>query len=137
DQSLVSRTSLDKKRFKQVYKRFDEYIVGSKMMGEVFQRSYLAKEENILYLGFPRTDVYFDKEQLKKNRNNIYKKYPELKNKEILLYAPTYREDDTANYPLDLYKIHKALGNDYALLIKNHPHVSQIYTKKGLSKFLY
>src|SRR5699024_2456680 len=59
DPTAMSRSKLDNVRFKQVYKRFDEYIVGSDKMGKVFQRSYGAEPRNIKALGNPRTDVYF------------------------------------------------------------------------------
>lgn len=137
DPSALSRSFLDRVRFKQVYKRFDEYIVGSKMMGKVFQRSYMAKEEKILYLGFPRTDVYFDRLSLERKKEKVYKKYPELRSKKILLYAPTYRESHSDFFALDIQRIYDELGSEYALLIKNHPHVVHTYKKSKLNEFVY
>lgn len=137
DHSIKSKSIFDRVRYKQVYKRFDEYIVGSKMMGKVFQRSYMAKKEDILYLGFPRTDVFFNKEYLEKKKEYIYEKYPELLNKKIILYAPTYREKNPNLFVLDTQKMYEELGSNYALLIKVHPHVIDNYKKSELTGFVY
>ncbi|MEK4947766.1 CDP-glycerol glycerophosphotransferase family protein [Carnobacterium sp. FSL W8-0810] len=137
DPSTMSRSFFDRLRFKQVYKRFDEYIVGSKMMGEVFQRSYLATEDKILYLGFPRSDVFFDKNYLNSKKEKIYGKFPELTNKKIILYAPTYRENNSDFFALDIKRMHEELGNSYALLIKKHPHDVHLYKSEEFSGFVY
>ena len=41
--------------------------------------------------GIPRTDVFFDQAYKEKVTNEFYEKYPKLKEKKILLFAPTFR----------------------------------------------
>jgi CDP-glycerol glycerophosphotransferase (TagB/SpsB family) len=53
-------------------------------------------------------------------------KYPELEQKKIMLYAPTFRNDGLNNgeIALDLELLYKELkGENYALLLKLHPAV--------------
>lgn len=123
----LKRSKSDKKRFQRVYNQFDEFIVGSTMMGEVFQRSYHISKEKISLLGYPRTDNLFNCKWQSKTLDKIYYRHPELKGKEILLYAPTYREDENhkvkLELPIDLDLILKQLNKNQKLIIKLHPHL--------------
>lgn len=122
DPTAMSRSFFDKIRFKQVYKRFDEYIVGSEMMGKIFQKSYQADGKKIIPLGYPRSDIYFDQVKIQQKRKKFYQAYPELNGKKIVLYAPTYREDKKSP-ALNIQKMYEVLGSEYAVITKLHPHV--------------
>lgn len=137
DPTAMKRSFLDRKRFKQVYKRFDEYIVGSEYMGKVFQKSYGATEKQIIPIGYPRSDVYFNEEDIESKRTHFYEIYPHLKNKKIILYAPTYRENSNAGYPLDIPLMFKELGNSYAVLMKKHPKSLEHIVVDGYKDFFY
>ena len=41
--------------------------------------------------GMPRVDCLFDDNYLKVSKNKLLAKYPMLKDKKIILYAPTFR----------------------------------------------
>ncbi|MSE22670.1 CDP-glycerol glycerophosphotransferase family protein, partial [Lactobacillus parabuchneri] len=62
DPTTESRSRSDKRRFQQVYDHFDEYIVGSKAMGNVFVNSYHENFDRIKLLGYPRSDQYLSAE---------------------------------------------------------------------------
>ena len=127
DKQLVNRTESDKKRYSAVYNAFDYYTVSSKAMADVFKRSYGAGENQMLYLGFPRTDALF-KEKLEVNT--------EVKEKKTILYLPTYRENQEELHPLDVEKIKSALSNDYQLVIKLHPHVAKLAASQKDDEFV-
>ncbi len=137
DPAAMSRSYFDKMRFKQVYQHFDEYLVGSEMMGQVFQNSYGAPKESIIPIGYPRSDVYFKKDMIQQKRTNFYASFPELVGKKIILYAPTYREDKLENYPLDIKQLYENLGNDYVLIMKKHPHVVTPIVENRYEGFFY
>lgn len=137
DPTAMSRSKLDNIRFKQVYKRFDEYIVGSDKMGKVFQRSYGAEPRNIKALGNPRTDVYFDEQQMQEKREHFFETYPELKGRKIILYAPTYRNDQEEEYPFDVRRLYEVLGEEYAILMKKHPHILSKPIQNEYRHFFY
>ncbi|WP_192986731.1 CDP-glycerol glycerophosphotransferase family protein [Carnobacterium mobile] len=137
DPTAMSRSLFDKIRFKQVYHQFDEYIVGSQMMGQVFRNSYGAPEKSVVPLGYPRSDIYFEKERIQQKRRHFYAAFPELKGKRIILYAPTYRENKLEIYPLDIKKMYEELGNDYVVIMKKHPHIITPFAENRFEGFFY
>ena len=108
------------------HRNYTDAIVTSKEIKWCFAEAFGMKEDNIHAVGFPRTDIFFDKEYIKKTKDNFYKEYPELKNKKIIMFAPTYRG---VSLPLSYYdykqldvdKIYKDLHKDYVFIIKLHP----------------
>lgn len=113
DKKSRGRSLSDQERFKRVYQSFDYFVVGSKAMGEVFVRSYGVKENQMCYLGFPRTDYLLQQ-----------KKKPTITTKKVILYLPTYREKTNQQGLLDMVKLKEQLGDDYELVIKTHPHAT-------------
>lgn len=120
DLTTAKRSSSDKRRFQAVYDHFDEYIVGSKAMGQVFVNSYHAKKRQMQLLGYPRCDQYFDQEWIKETRQRILRSAPELQQKRVILYAPTYRLNKDFSLPKNLVKALLADPNS-TVIIKLHP----------------
>ena len=56
-----------------------------------YVKSMLQKKENVVVTGMPRVDCLFDDNYLKVSKNKLLAKYPMLKDKKIILYAPTFR----------------------------------------------
>lgn len=76
----------------------------------------------------PRTDIFFDEEYKAKVVNEFYGEYPKLREKKILLFAPTFRGNgkNSGYYPVELFDVnwlYEALGQEYAIIIKHHPFV--------------
>lgn len=136
----ANRSAEDKKRFQSVYNQFDDFIVASAKMGSVFKKSYHVSDDHILELGYPATDKFKDSNWIKQTKNNIFSSYPDLINKKIILYAPTYREDINGKVileiPDDFSDIQELLNDETKLLIKLHPHLKdkELAFKKLLSK---
>lgn len=121
------RSAADKRRFQKVYDQFDEYLVGSKKMAQVFAQSYHVPQTRMNVIGYPRTDELFDKNWQMQVSRNIKQKYPDIVGKEIILYTPTYREDKTGkptmNLPEDFKRFVNQLSDNQRLIIELHPHV--------------
>lgn len=108
DKGIISRSKTDHKRFHQVYQAYDYYLVGSIAMGNIFKKSYGAVEEQILYLGFPRTDYLHHTE-------------PITTKQETVLYLPTYRDNQMPNLAEEMLLLRGKLPGHMELLIKTHP----------------
>ncbi len=125
DHSIKDRNRKDIKRFKNVYKRFSEVIVGSDIMGQIFQEAFDLSASQILRVGIPRTDIFFNEQNKQLIVTNILNKFPYLKNKKRILYAPTFRDEslDSFELRLDLDLMKEKLGKDYVILLRLHPAI--------------
>ena len=108
------------------HRMYDYAIVSSKEIAKHYAEGFGLSDENVVATGIPRTDIFMDKEYEKNIQISFYERYPQLKNKKIMLFAPTFRGNGqmSAYYPLDAFDIEKAyegLGGEYAILIKLHP----------------
>ena len=80
-------------------------------------------------LGLPRTDLFFDASHRARAEASIRKHYDLPPGRRVLLYAPTFRGDTmhAARYDdsLDLAALHRALGDEWVVLLRLHPFVRQ------------
>lgn len=83
--------------------------------------------EGVKATGMARTDVFFDKTYIEYKREVLYQEYPFLRNKKVILFAPTYRGVSLKNSyydyeKLDVDKIYQEFADkDYVFLFKWHP----------------
>lgn len=74
-------------------------------------------------VGVSRTDVFFNQKYIDETYKKLYKKFPHIQDKKILLYVPTFRgavAKAKAPDALDIDKLGEALADEYVLLIKHH-----------------
>lgn len=127
DPSNQIRGSRAIRRFRQVYARFSRIAVGSRRMADIFQKAFHISSEKFLFTGIPRTDPFFLQRNEGLSKEKLYKRYPEIIGKKVILYAPTYRDHELneQSLRLDVSKVMSELGDDYRLMIKLHPAVRQ------------
>lgn len=100
-----------------MHKNYDAIIAGGKAFNKYYVEGFNTTEDKILNYGLPRIDRLLEESKQKKSR--ILEKYPELKKKKIVYYAPTFRTYDV-NGPKEL--IDKYNPRDFALIVTNHPN---------------
>jgi teichoic acid glycerol-phosphate primase len=140
DPSIGSRSDRAKQRFKSVYSRFSKVTVGSEAMAEIFHEAFGVTENRLLRTGIPRTDVFFDQNAQLRAKSKLFQKYPFLKDKRLILYAPTYREHQLVNaeIELDLKKMSDHFEEDSVLLLKLHPAIkNKIIIPPDLEHFVH
>lgn len=111
-------------------KNLDLLISGSKMLTDIYKRSYWYDGE-IFECASARNDIFY-KELDKSIIDKVYKFCGLDSTKKIILYAPTYRNDLKYNFfDFDFDKIiktfEKKYKNNYVLLIRLHPNMKGIY----------
>lgn len=123
----------------KVNKNTTHYIVGSGWMKNIYKTAFRAKDEKIFNIGCPRTDLFFKKDLIKTKKSEFFEDYPELRNKKIILYTPTFRDDENeVRIHLDMDYLMSKLEDDYVLGLRIHPHIAnKIDIKKILSKEWY
>ncbi|WP_052342558.1 CDP-glycerol glycerophosphotransferase family protein [Bacillus sp. EB01] len=125
DKSVTTRTKAAQQRFRDVYDRFDKVIVGSDVMATIFGHAFGLDDSRILRTGIPRTDFFFNEQEIRKNKQQLVSQNPALAEKKVILYAPTYRdaELDQFKLQLDIEKMEQELGRDHVLVLRLHPAV--------------
>lgn len=80
-------------------KMIDVLISGSQIKTETYKNNFYYDGE-ILNIGQPRDDIFFDENKIAECNTKIRKFYNLPENSKIILYAPTFRQD----YSLEPYK---------------------------------
>ena len=123
------------KKFGNVIKReypiknYDYIISNSDFWKKPYSEAFGVLEQNVISTGMPRVDCLCQQEYLDKTSEKMMNKYPMLKGKKIILYAPTFRGNIYKGFktiPFHAQKIIDALGDDYYLLYKFHPLLKNI-----------
>lgn len=111
------------------HRQYDYGITSSIRISHYYSEVFGINPEQILPTGMPRMDRYLDKEHRKKTENALYHKFPQCKDKTVILFAPTYRGKNRkdAGYPyekIDFEGLYKSCP-DSIILFKMHPWVSE------------
>jgi CDP-glycerol glycerophosphotransferase (TagB/SpsB family) len=83
--------------------------------------------ERVLPLGTPRTDFFADAAAMATARTHVLARHPELRDRRVVLYAPTFRgrgPDKRAAPGLDGRALRAALPADHLLVLKTHPNLA-------------
>ena len=131
-----------KRLFKKNTETWDYLISQSDYTTEKFRSSFEFKKI-ILKSGFPRNDILFKKNN-KKSIDSIKKRYKIPLDKEIVLYAPTWRDDEfyengiykfSSQIDFDLLK--KELSDTHIVLVKLHYLVEDSIDWSNYQGFIY
>lgn len=75
----------------------------------------------IITMPLPRLDLLNSREYAEQIREKIYRKYPGLQEKPVILYCPTFRKDES-EFEQAFYKLNDAVDRDkYHFVAKLHP----------------
>ena len=121
------------------YRKYTKAIVTAEPIRECFAEAFDIDIEKVQAVGSPRTDMFFDEKTIQETKEKVYKIYPKLKDKKVVLIAPTYRgrKVEDANYDFDklnLEKLISELGEDYQIVVKWHPALYN-NIKRGICNF--
>lgn len=111
------------------HRQYTYCISGSKEINHFFSEQFGILDEQIIPTGMPRMDAYLDPETRKAATAHIYELYPALKDRKVILFAPTYRGQSRQNayYPYELIDFEGlyryAQAHNAAVLFKMHPWV--------------
>lgn len=129
DGAVLNTISEIRKRNDRDAKRFDYFISPSAYCTEKFTSAFnlkaLGKEDIIIEQGYPRNDFLFNKSE--KEINDIKKKLGIPKNKKVIFYLPTFRDNQhtsgvgyTYKLEIDFDRLKKKFGKEYVILFSPH-----------------
>lgn len=112
------------------HRYYNYAIVSSSEICRFYAEGFGIDEKNVKALGVPRTDDFFNQEHMQRIREKIYEQYPQLQEKKIILFAPTFRGNGagSAYFPVEKFNVKdllEKLGDEYMVIIKHHPFVEK------------
>ncbi|MBQ2775370.1 MAG: CDP-glycerol glycerophosphotransferase family protein [Clostridia bacterium] len=124
-----------------IHNTYTDVSVSSDKIIPYYAEAFNCSESIIKPLGVPRTDVYFDNEFVSSCRDELLKMFPEIGERKIILYAPTFRGNSTIesymDLKLDIAAMMDALSEDYVLVYKLHPQTAKAFSLSEEEKEKY
>lgn len=108
----------------KMHQNYDYFIAPSEVTADLFAQAFHMDKENGVLLGLPRIDAI--KRPSEVTKKNILEVYPEVAQKENILYAPTFRKGKALELE-DLIEFFPF--ESYNLVIKKHPLDSADYAE--------
>lgn len=127
----------------KAHRNYTKAIVSAKTVAKHYAEGFGISADNVIATGIPRTDIFFDPSYAGAVQKKLYDKYPYLKEKKVLLYAPTFRGagQSAAYFPMEMIefdKLYNQLHDDYVFLFKMHPFVKkQLAIPEEYKEFFY
>ena len=121
---------------------WDHLVAPNEFSENIFRRAF-SYEGNILKTGYPRNDILYhpDKEAL---AMQIKKELRLPEDKKVILYAPTWRDDEyygpgmyKFSLKLDLCRMREELGNEYVVILRTHYFIADALDLSGFEGFAY
>lgn len=110
-----------------LHRYYDFVIVSAEAVREVYAAGLRTPIDQVLALGVPRTDFFFDEPAMAAARSRLLAAHPALAGRQVVLHAPTLRGRGDAKVSaaeLDPVLLRSRLPEAYALVLKPHPNVS-------------
>lgn len=108
-------------------KRLSYVVCSSKNVVPFYAEAFGISDDRVLPLGSARTDWFFKEENLQAAKVHFFGRFPALRGKKLVLYAPTFRDDPEQNEKIlehfDAKKLSNLLGDEYAVLLRLHPQI--------------
>ena len=127
------------KKFGNVIKReypianYNKVLSTSDYWKQPYRQAFSVEEEDVLPFGLPRLDELFNQQWCEEKKAYLFNKYPQLKNKKIILYAPTFRGNIYKGFrqiEFNAKKILEGLSDEYVIIYKFHPLVGNYQLEK-------
>lgn len=141
-EDISSATASYKKQVYQQSKAWDYLIAPNQFSSDIFRQCFLYNKE-MLETGYPRNDIlHMDgKEQF---AERIKAKLGLPPDKKVILYAPTWRDDEyygkgryKFSLKLELSLLEEGLSRDYIILLRTHYFIADHLDIDGLEGFVY
>lgn len=116
---------------KKISDNTDYLIVSSENIIDYYSDAFQIQKDKIKPLGLPRADYYFENHNIDDLKSRFFSRYGINSDKKIILYAPTFRDEEIYNNVfdyLDLADFNESLGQDYILALRLHPKIKDFYS---------
>lgn len=110
-------------------RNWDYLLAANEYSKDIFQRAFKFEKE-ILLNGYPSNDIFY-KNNKQERIESIKTRLNIPKNKQVILYAPTWRDNELSGswnhsfeIKFDLEQFQREFGDDYILILRMHHLIS-------------
>lgn len=135
-------TNQYRKEFIEEANKWD-YLISPNAYSTAIFRTAFSFDKTIIESGYPRND-YLYKHNNKSFKAETKKKLNIQKDKKVILYAPTWRDDDyydtgkyKFNLQLDLNRLEEEFSDNYVILLRMHYLVAENIKLDAYKGFVY
>lgn len=104
----------------KMHEQYDYVLASSPVYAKDLARGFNCSEDRVKIMPLPRVDLLKNEKYKLQKQEQIYKKYPQLKEKKVILYAPTFRKDESEMQEA-VKKLSISLKDNHILILKLHP----------------
>ena len=128
-------------RDKLYHRDYDLVTVSAEGIRKIYADCFQIPEDKVKATGVARTDLLFDESCIEEALRRVYLKHPELKGKDLILYAPTFRDvpgSDRSRFTPDLnFKaLSEELGENMVFVLCPHPVMTERIIKEDLNNVI-
>ena len=130
DLDNIANAPLYKKGFYYQTKQWDHLLTDNQFSYQIFQHAFMYPARKMLKTGYPRNDVLSSPRRQQIARK-VKQKLGIPLNKKVILYAPTWRDDQTSHLgryqfqlKLNVAKMRRLLGQKYVMILRTHYFVT-------------
>ena len=128
-----------KHSYVNVSKQWD-YLISPNRYTTNILKSCFGYQKEIFESGYPRNDILYNADEERVNRIKSSLNIPE--DKKVILYAPTWRDDEFIDaglikfqLKLELDKLKEAFSDEYIILIRTHYFIADKLDLSGVEDF--
>ena len=133
----------NKKKLSKATKNWDYLLSPNSFSSECFHTCFLYDKAKILEYGYPRNDILHSEEGARL-APVIKRKLHIPLDKKLILYAPTWRDDEFYGHgrykfelKLDLDLMRRELGDEYVVLLRTHYFIADSIDTSAYEGFAY
>lgn len=105
----------------KMHRNYDYIFASSEAYKDHLASGFGYDADKIMTMPLPRLDLLNSKKYEERVRERIYSRYPQLKEKPVILYCPTFRKNEEA-FTRALKELAAAVNNEkYCFVAKLHP----------------
>ncbi|MGG6839901.1 UNVERIFIED_CONTAM: bifunctional glycosyltransferase family 2 protein/CDP-glycerol:glycerophosphate glycerophosphotransferase [Mammaliicoccus sciuri] len=131
-----------KKNFYAETSRWDYLVSPNRYSTNIFKTAFWMDEERTWEIGYPRNDVLVNRSDDQEYIDQIKKDLNLPEGKKVIMYAPTWRDDEFVkkghylfDLKINLENLQKELGENYVILLRMHYLIANALDLNGYEDF--
>ena len=115
--------------------QYNMMTVSSDQIRGIYADAFDIDVHKVKALGCPRTDAFYDEKRMEQTKEKVYEAHPELRNRYVILNAPTFRDigDDRTQFKpdLDFDRLSEELLPEQMFVVCPHPIMKNKIVEKS------